>query len=66
MIHGRLNAYGEACRTFCIERRFSGRKCKLPKKLSKRKIIKVNQDGSYEIHPEITNITKLYRGNEIN
>ena len=65
MIHSRLNAYGHACRTFCVERKYSGRKCKLPKKLSKRKIIKVDQDGSYEIHPEIINATKRHRGHAI-
>ena len=62
MIHGRLNAYGEACRTFCIERRFSGRKCKLPKKLSKRKIIQVQQNGTYTINTVITETTRLLRG----
>ena len=62
MIHGRLNAYGEACRTFCIERRFSGRKCKLQKKLSKRKIIQVQQNGTYMINTVITETTRLLRG----
>jgi len=27
MIYNRLRAYGKACKDFCIERKFTGRKC---------------------------------------
>ena len=53
MIHSRLTAYGKLCRNFSVERRFTGRKFRLPKKLSKRKLIKVDALGNYTIHENI-------------
>ena len=54
MIYNRLVAYGKACRDFCVERRYSGRKHRLPKDLEKRKVIRVKSWGTYMIHHEIT------------
>ena len=53
LIHSRLTAYGKLCKDFCSERRYTGRKFLLPKKLSKRTLIQVNQHGEYEIHYNI-------------
>ena len=53
MIHCRLTAYGKLCRNFSVERRFTGRKFRLPKKLSKRTLIKVDTLGDYTIHENI-------------
>ena len=53
MIHSRLTAYGKLCKNFSVERRFTGRKYRLPKKLSKRTLIKVGTLGDYTIHENI-------------
>ena len=58
LIHSRLLAYGKACKDFCNERHYTGRKCRLPKLLSERNIIKVLPDGRYEIHDIITSYVK--------
>ena len=62
MIHSRLIAYGELCRKFSVERRYTGRKFMLPKKLSKRTLIQVNRDGTYQIHENIAQGIKLVIG----
>ena len=53
MIHSRLTAYGKLCKNFSVERRYTGRKYRLPKKLSKRTLIKVDTLGSYTLHDNI-------------
>ena len=53
LLHSRLTAYGKLCKDFCSERRYTGRKFLLPKKLSKRTLIKVDRQGAYEIHYNI-------------
>ena len=63
MIHSRLLAYGELCRRFSTERRYTGRKYMLPKKLSKRTLIKVDRRGNYSIHENIAQGVKLVIGN---
>ena len=53
LLHSRLTAYGKLCKDFSSERRNTGRKFLLPKKLSERTLIKVKRDGEYEIHHNI-------------
>ena len=50
----RYPAYGKLCKDFSSERRYTGRKYLLPKKLSKRTLIKVYRNGDYDIHDNIT------------
>ena len=51
MIANRLRGYAKACKDFCNERRWTGRKYVLPAYLyTKRKLLKVKQDGNYVIH----------------
>ena len=53
----RRNSYGKLCKDFSSERRYTGRKYLLPKKLSKRTLIKVYfryRNGDYDIHDNIT------------
>ena len=59
LIHSRLKAYGKACKDFCQERHYTGRKRRLPLLLSQRNIIKVLPDGQYTIHNAITSYTYL-------
>ena len=54
LLHSRLTAYGKLCKDFSSERRYTGRKYLLPKKLSKRTLIKVYRNGDYDIHDNIT------------
>ena len=68
MISTRLRAYGHECRTFCIERRYSGRKCVLPKDLrTKWKLITIEQNGSFRIHSKLEQAIRdaLTRSNRI-
>ena len=53
LIYSRLTAYGKLCKDFRSERRYTGRKFLLPKKLSKRTMIKIDMHGEYEIHYNI-------------
>ena len=54
MIHSRLTAYGRSTRDFHVQRKNSGRKFMLPKKLNERTTIRVSRDGTYVIHRAIT------------
>ena len=57
MVYSRLMAYGRGARDFHVQRKNSGRKFRLPKKLNEyeRTIIRVEGDGTYVIHPAIMN-----------
>ena len=55
----RLIAYGKLCRNFSVERRHTGRKYMLPKKLSKRILMQVGRTGDYTIHENIAQGVKL-------
>ena len=50
IVDSHLTAYGKLCKDFW---RYTGRKYLLPKKLSKRTLIKVHRNGDYEIHDNI-------------
>ena len=53
LILSRLKAYGKNCKDFCNERKYTGRKHILPRKLFNRQLIKVQPNGIYHIHQKL-------------